>query len=135
MSNSVLFSVCMSSRCVSKQEWLNIKYNSSLINCEIVEILLVIFNTCTLATFKLKYCYEKCMKNVFYYHQYVRVLYIKRQSIYLSVNKYLEKFIEWLISRLLQSGQLQINTATFSEHKSFHIKIVLLLWIIFITFY
>lgn len=99
---------------VSKKEWLNIRYNSSLINCEIVEILLVIFNTCTLATFKLKYCYEKCMKNVFYYHQYVRVLYIKRQSIYLSVNKYLEKFIEWLISRLLQSGQLQINTATFS---------------------
>lgn len=37
---------------VSKKEWLNI----SLINCEIVEILLVIFNTCTLATFKLKYC-------------------------------------------------------------------------------
>lgn len=96
----------MSSRCVSKQEWLNIKYNSSLINCEIVEILLVIFNTCTLATFKLKYCYEKCLKNVFYYRQYVRVLYIKRQSIYLSVNKYLEKFIEWLISKLLQSGQL-----------------------------
>lgn len=41
---------------VSKKEWLNNRYNSSLINCEIVEILLVIFNTCTLATFKLKYC-------------------------------------------------------------------------------